>query len=218
MSEYVKLTLVENDKPLFVRSQYISGAFENNHLERIETVLNMSSGACYKVKERVQDIMAFLDSQNETKETTETKLNGELTEISMFLNKEIDMERIVDSMQLDSGQTIASMRIGNIEASLEVQGDVLVKWCDDPDNPENGKWYRRPSEFPEELKNLIEEWDTDHGMWTDDPRVVIEMNNWFELFVGEDGTSPDSNLVNASNKTPGEIFSLLYEAIKEYSE
>ena len=221
MSEYLKLTLVESDKPLFVRKQYISGAFENEHPGKIETVLNMTSGAYYKVKERAQDIMAFLDPQNEPNETTDkSQVNGGRTEISMYLNTEIDMEKIIDSMQLDSGQTIASMRIGNIKASLEVRGDVKVWWNEKAGDPTEGELFTYPSEFPDKLKRLIADgYTSDVGNWYDDPRLCIANNNWFEIFVGPIGTcAPSAYLVDAEGSTPKDLFELLYDAIKDYKE
>ena len=221
MSEYLKLTLVENDKTLFVRKQYISGAFENEHPGRTETVLNMTSGAFYRVKERAQDIMAFLDPQNEPNETTDkSQVNGGLTEISMYLNTEIDMTTITDSMQLDSNQVIASMQIDGMEASLEVRGDVKVWWNEKAGDPTEGELFTDPSEFPDQLKRLIANgYTSDDGHWTNDPRLWIENNNWFEIFVGPIGTcAPSADLVDAEGSTPKDLFELLYDAIKDYKE
>ena len=92
--------------------------------------------------------------------------------MTFWLNPDIDLTKIRDSMQLDSNTDIARLDMDGYTATLEVRGDVRV-WFD-------GVYYDAPSVFPEELKSLIAT-DAD---WFDNPRVEVSSNNWFEAFWG----------------------------------
>lgn len=130
--------------------------------------------------------------------------------IEFYINDDIDMTKIADSMQLDSNQVIASMRIGDMEASIEVQGEVKI-WWNEEGNPFDGEYYIYPSEFPEKLKELIAAGYTDDGLhWTLDPRLYISENNWFEVFYGT-GT----DVVDVEGYTPAQLFEMLYYCLKE---
>lgn len=97
----------------------------------------------------------------------------------------VDMTKIKDSLQLDSGTVVAKETFGEYVLSIEVQGDVRVRFGDE--------WYRYPSEFPAELKNIIE----DDELYYINDRVYIAYNNWFELFVyDKDGSIVSSDLVD----------------------
>lgn len=130
--------------------------------------------------------------------------------MKFWLNDDIDMTQIVDSMQLDSDQEIAGMEMGGVTASLEVRGDVKVWWNEDG-SPLDGDYYTRPSEFPQKLKDLILE-----DRWYDcDGSVYVSENNWFELFYALDDEFVGSDVVDVERMTPIEIFSLLYDTCME---
>ena len=140
-------------------------------------------------------------------------------DVRFWVNDDIDMSKIVDSMQLDSEQTIATMTIDGIEASLEVRGEVKV-WWNEKGNPMEGECYRYPSEFPDKLKRLIADgYTSDEGLWTLDPRVYVSETNWFELFVGKVGeTIPGADIVDAQESSVSDLFLMLYEYIEDYKE
>lgn len=84
-----------------------------------------------------------------------------------------ELSQYTDSMLFDSGEQIAAMECedGNthINIWLEVRGEVRVDF--------DGVTYRRPSEFPDVLKELIK---TNPGYWDCEDYVYVDMNNWFE--------------------------------------
>lgn len=143
----------------------------------------------------------------------------------------IDLREIKDSMQLDSEQTIATLKMENKTASLEVRGDVKVFWNPDKDeDPGDGECYTQPSEFSQELKDIIagkktiyrKDGDTEgiENMWTLDDRVYVSENNWFELFVtnDENDTFPISDVVDVEGYNATQIFELMYGALAEGGE
>ena len=135
--------------------------------------------------------------------------------MEFWLNDDIDMTKIVDSMQLDSGTEIAGMKLDNITVSLEVRGEVRVWWNENGD-PFDGDCYTTPSEFPRELKDLIA---GDNRWWDCDKRVYIDNNNWFEVFTAVDDTYvPDADVVDVEGMTPVEIFTMLYDICKNAKE
>lgn len=145
----------------------------------------------------------------------------------------IDLTNIHDSMQLDSGTVIATLRTKDGFASLEVRGYVKVFWNPNPkpdEGPSDGSCYIQPSEFPQDLKDLIagktaitmnakcdESFGKIKGNWAMDDRVYIAENNWFELFIGEDENDncPISDCVDAEEMGAKQIFELMYDFIKE---
>lgn len=84
-----------------------------------------------------------------------------------------ELSQYTDSMLFDSGEQIAAMEYGcgntHINIYLEVRGEVRVDF--------DGVTYRRPSEFPDVLKELIK---TNPGCWDCEDYVYVDMNNWFE--------------------------------------
>ena len=74
---------------------------------------------------------------------------------------------------------------------LDVRGEVRVTYKDET--------YRKPSEFPEELKTLIKE---NPNLWTTDDDVYVDMNNWFEYLDGVDGYVCESDV---SKMTPEKL-------------
>ena len=63
MDSFVELTMTDGKK-LFVDARYVAGIFENTYGDRTETVINMSSGAHYTVKERQRNVFnAIVDAR-----------------------------------------------------------------------------------------------------------------------------------------------------------
>lgn len=132
---------------------------------------------------------------------------------TLYINPDIDMRSIKDSMQLDSGQTIASLKSENSYVSIEVRGEVKV-WYNDKGDPGDGEYYTSPSQFPKELKELIE----NNPDWYTSPHVYISENNWFEIFAGEDENDPipTSDVIDIEGSTMQQLFEALDEFAKEY--
>ena len=127
-------------------------------------------------------------------------------------NTYIDLTNINDSMELDSGQVIAELKIGRWHLSLEVRGEVRVTYNPDENGSyENGVVYRWASYFPKKLLRMFHDGET-----ADAKNVYVDENNWFELFVEKDGKSVNSEVVDAEGCGPQELFGMLVEAYKEY--
>lgn len=94
----------------------------------------------------------------------------------------VDLTNINDSMQLDSGTVIATAEASGRIAEAVVCGDVDIYWFPDGDLYKDGENYKRPSDFPEELKKALA--DPGYSMFID-PRVEVINNNWFEVFIYE---------------------------------
>lgn len=138
--------------------------------------------------------------------------------MEFWLNPDINTEMIVDSMQLDSNQEVAFMKHNLVTVVVAVRGEVGVWWNPDSNGePCAGVYYTRPSEFPQDLKDLIAAGRNENGApWDCDPRVYVDANNWFEAFVEvAGGYVPEAdyatgNVVDVEGLTPVEVFSLLY--------
>lgn len=118
----------------------------------------------------------------------------------------VDLERIVDSMQLDSDQQIACLAEDGTEVSLEVRGAVRVWWNEDGGDPGEGECYDCPSGFPDNLKKLIEE----NSEWQNDPRVCVSDSNWFEVFYSRGGSRvPMTDVVNVEGYSTSRLYALL---------
>ena len=135
----------------------------------------------------------------------------------MYVNPDIDITKIRDSMQLDSGTVIAEMETPDAFVSLEVQGDVCVYFhTEDAPQGFDGP-YTKPSSFPDELKALIAGEEPVRGAenWLYDRRVCVYANNWFELFIGKDKNDlcSKSFLVNIDNMTNEGLYETMMEFV-----
>jgi hypothetical protein len=132
-------------------------------------------------------------------------------------------------MQLDSEQNIATLKADDYLVTIEVRGDVKVWFNPDTSgDPGDGTYYSCPSEFPQELKDIIAgdakiyRKDGDISgidyIWTLDDRVYVSENNWFELFIydKEDDPMPVSDVVDVEGMTPSQVFDTMYEALVEH--
>jgi hypothetical protein len=95
--------------------------------------------------------------------------NTECTGYTFYLYE--DLSKVTDSMLIESDTCIAALeQNGEALATLEVRGEVSVQY--------KGNDYHSVSEFPKDLKTLIEI----DPYWFNNPDVYVSMNNWFELF------------------------------------
>lgn len=83
-----------------------------------------------------------------------------------------------DSMCFDSGTVIATYEEYGRKVVIEVQGHVLVYF--------KGERYFHWSDFPEELQGIFK-----NGTAYEDEQVVIQNNNWFDIFLIEDENNDD---------------------------
>ncbi len=107
-----------------------------------------------------------------------------------------------DSMLFDSGESIATGTFEcdgeTLDIDLEVAGDVRVEF--------KGETYRKPSEFPDELRDRIRanpnNWDitAPSGEDNDEPEsdVYVCNNNWFEYVFNDDGEVFEDDLSKVS--------------------
>ncbi len=129
------------------------------------------------------------------------------------------LKDVVDSMQIDSETQIASYtdKENDIYLSLEVRGAVKVEY--------KGEYYTQPSDFPDELKNLIKdgyiEYDENNVPtklpFSYSPEVNVLDNNWFELFRLDKDGSPfgESWVVDCEEYTDADIDSLFEDTAAE---
>lgn len=93
---------------------------------------------------------------------------------------EEDLSKYTDSMLFDSGEIIASATFKHkgkkLDVDLRIVGEVAVTYKDEV--------YHRPSEFPDELRSLIEE---NPNQWMTDDDVYVGLNNWFEYIFDTEG-------------------------------
>lgn len=115
----------------------------------------------------------------------------------------IDLSEVNDSMELDSETIIAELREGDVTVSLEVHGDIRVIF--------DGQVYRYPSEFPDELMEMIH-----NGSYDTNDRVEVGANNWFELFVDNGNCNEEAELVDCEGYTPDQVAELLIDTYIEY--
>jgi hypothetical protein len=127
---------------------------------------------------------------------------------------------IHDSMELDSGQCVASLEVNDsILVTINVEGYVRVVF--------NDVAYKASSQMPDELTDLFHE-----GKAYDDERVYIDNNNWFEAFIYY--KNPDYNpkdkksvkwlydncwstdVLDGDWKDEADVFSTMMELAKDY--
>lgn len=158
-----------------------------------------------KVLESDREVLDFLNLMTPeilfSKETPKDRLAAAL---QFYLHE--DLTNMTDSMEFDSGTEIATLSFGDSEASIMVCGEVRVTYKDEV--------YRQPSEFPEELKEIIRA-----GHVFDHEDVYVGNNNWFAIQF-RDGTEwdPNDNIVDVEGLSKQEIFSLMWDALSSHLE
>ena len=117
-------------------------------------------------------------------------------------NCEENLSQYISSMLFDSGEEIAtgvfSYGDDELEVTLQVSGEVAVTFKDEV--------YHRPSDFPEELVQLIKEhpydWDVCAPPEEEDDEyecyVYVGLNNWFEYIFDCEGSVYEDDLAEAT--------------------
>lgn len=138
-----------------------------------------------------------------------------MKEIKFYVNRDVDLSTIHDSMEIDSDTVLALLQCGDTEIALEVVGEVMVRFNKDGGDPVDGECYGSPSEFPEELLTLIKTGD----IWYN-PSVNVTLNNWFEMMCEDRSTGRfDSYVVDdAERKKIPEQFEMLYDSLAWFME
>lgn len=103
------------------------------------------------------------------------------------LNTEID--KLQDSMCFNSNTSICEYQDGTDKVEIEVRGYVTVDF--------DGDRYRHFSDMPKELQDLFS-----NGKAYHDDRVVINENNWYEVFFNY---SQDYDVAEIEGYTPAEL-------------
>ena len=130
-------------------------------------------------------------------------------------NSKFDLTNINDSMELDSGQTVAQLRIKAVSDSsnhddtdilitLEVQGHVKVFYKDD--------MYKCASQMPDELIKIF------HDGYEDPEAIGLNVceNNWFEIYIEEGGQCVLSDVACPEGMNDIEMLSMMLDVYKEY--
>ena len=176
----------------------------NLETRAIETEVN---GVVVEEKEMESDleVLDYLNLMTPemvfSKETPKDRLAAALR---FYLDE--DLTNVTDSMEFDSGTEIATLSFGDSEASIMVCGEVRVTFKDE--------LYRKPSEFPEELKEIIRA-----GHVFDHENVYVGNNNWFAIQF-RDGTEwdPNDDVVDVEGLSKQEVFSLMWDALSSHLE
>ena len=123
----------------------------------------------------------------------------------------IDLSNINDSMELESGQVIATLEMGEQLVSIEVHGDVRVLYKDEI--------YKTQSQFPEELMQMFHDCSA-----FESPLVEILDNNWFEMFLYEKDEKTggwcftnESDVVDVEGCKPHELLSQMIDCLNYYT-
>ena len=98
-------------------------------------------------------------------------------------------DKLPDSMCFDSGTHICHYENGNNTIDIDVRGYVTVDFC--------GERYKHYSDMPKELQKLF-----NSGKAYEDERVVINENNWYEIFFNYD---EDYDIAEIENYTEKEL-------------
>lgn len=130
-------------------------------------------------------------------------------------NSKFDLTNINDSMELDSGQTVAQLRIKldadnpnhddtDVLITLEVQGDVKVFY--------KNEMYKCASQMPDELIKIF------HDGYEDPEAIGLNVceNNWFEIYIEEDGQCVLSDVACPEGMNNIEMLSMMLDVYKEY--
>lgn len=120
-----------------------------------------------------------------------------------------DIFDINDSMEVESGTELARLEAGENVVTLEVRGDVRVRYKDEI--------YKTPCQFPEELMQLFH----DRMAFENDDVEVID-NNWGEVFLWkkEDGKlvwTGESDVVDDMTfNNAADVFSFLKDTLDTF--
>ena len=133
-----------------------------------------------------------------------------------------DLDKPIDSMLFDKGTQFAEGTFmvddeHKVWISLEISGEVSVDY--------KGVRYNAPSEFPDELKDLIRNHPEDYYMYAssgegndeEEGDISIRLNNWFEYIYTiddkwSDGVLEESDLTKLS---PEDIKETMLDIIRD---
>ena len=127
--------------------------------------------------------------------------------IEFNTNPSIDLTKINDSMELDSGQEIAELKIhrdSDITITLVVHGNVTVIYKD--------KVYNHASEMPEELISLFH----NEGYSPNHDDLSINENNWFEIYIEEDGQCIHSDVACPQGMNEMELLGMMIDVYTDF--
>lgn len=131
-------------------------------------------------------------------------------ELQFNTNPKINLVNANDSMELDSKQTIAWLTIKdekrktNVKITIEVKGEVTVLY--------KGQFYYNASEMPEELLALFHT-----GEYDPDPENLdVRENNWFEIFIEDNGVSVETEVVDVGGYTDENLLKLMVDTYTDY--
>lgn len=146
--------------------------------------------------------------------------------VEFWVNPEVAITDIKDSMEIESGTVIATLQdtITGTRVSLEVRGDVKIFYSPEGFTVSDGEYYTSPVEFPKGLKELIRAGqlskDTEH--------VYVSDNNWFEIFteyreeykrgVYRYNYDVNTELCDPEGYTIPQLFDLLYDTLIQKEE
>lgn len=117
-----------------------------------------------------------------------------------------NLKQYTNSLLFDSGTEIACLKVEDkgrtVVVSLNVCGEVHIVYKENV--------YKRPSEFPKEVIELIKNGDPDEELY-------IGFNNWFEYIYGdEDYTDGIVCEDDVSRFTPTILQAKMFEIAKWY--
>lgn len=85
------------------------------------------------------------------------------------------LAEINDSMELDSGQVVATLETNDLLIEIRVEGYVRVVF--------NNAVYAASSQMPQELIDLFHNGGEEYEKALEDGRLYIDDNNWFEVAI-----------------------------------
>ena len=105
-----------------------------------------------------------------------------MVKFKIYVGKEDLKEVNISSLLFYSDTVICDLIVGNIRASLIVNGETRII------NEETGDIYKHCGAFTQEMKDLIKS-----HINLEDCGYIVDMNNWFEIFV--DKIDGDENVI-----------------------
>ena len=128
-----------------------------------------------------------------------------------------DLFSINDSMEVESGTELARLDTGEKVVTLEIRGEVRVKYRDIV--------YKTPAQFPKELQDFFHKADySSHDIPDADTLDIID-NNWAEVFLWKKGKNGTLNWTGSSDvidlggfDNPADIYNFLYETLLAFTQ
>lgn len=128
---------------------------------------------------------------------------GTFMDKNLLFNVYEDMTKISDSVLLESDTVIADLISDDVDARIIVRGEINITY--------KNKNYRHPSEYSEELKQLI----SSGKNWFHDKDIYVSNNNWFECIVND---ICDTDIVNAENCDYKKLYTIIAHSLNKQIE